>query len=430
MPTGAGAKYARGQLIGALKILQRGDVSRNHLMGSWAGAMGHTQFIPTSYLAYAVDGDGDGRRDIWNSVPDALVDGGEPACAATAGRAGQTWGYEVILPPGRKFPGGSMSLSKWESIGVRRTNGKPFPRPGQNGRAEGAAGTRRTGLPDGEELLRHQALQQCRQICARRRSAGRPDRRLHPGPRKDWSRPFTKLSIAESEELQKRLKSAGFYEGEIDGKIGPASRSAILSFQAQYGLQRDGYASMELLKCAASAMMPVRRAALTPADQGKCCQSVCFPRDVAIVLVRGACRHVVLGKPGFDVDHAQARDSEALIERRSLLDLLFRRKEPAPQIQEVPKREVKRARVTPQTRQSAPASAPAAEDPRPPRRLENAQVYPRRRRFYRRRSRQGLEEAFEEVPSIRSNRAQTARPVSCATIFMTGRNRSGRSSRR
>ena len=70
----------------------------------------------------------------------------------------------------------------------------------------------------------------------------------YPAPSRDWSRPFTKLSIAESEELQKRLKGAGFYDGEIDGKIGPASRTAILSFQAQYGMERDGYASMELLK--------------------------------------------------------------------------------------------------------------------------------------------------------------------------------------
>ena len=70
----------------------------------------------------------------------------------------------------------------------------------------------------------------------------------YPAPSRDWSRPFTKLSISESEELQKRLKGAGFYDGEIDGKIGPASRSAILSFQAQYGMERDGYASKELLK--------------------------------------------------------------------------------------------------------------------------------------------------------------------------------------
>ena len=67
------AKFARTQLIAALKILQSGDIDESHLTGSWAGAMGHTQFIPTSYQAYAVDIDGDGRRDIWNSVPDALA---------------------------------------------------------------------------------------------------------------------------------------------------------------------------------------------------------------------------------------------------------------------------------------------------------------------------------------------------------------------
>ncbi|MCB1453125.1 MAG: lytic murein transglycosylase, partial [Rhizobiaceae bacterium] len=125
------AKYARQQLIAALKILQRGDIDVSHLTGSWAGALGHTQFIPTSYEAYAVDIDGDGRRDIWNSIPDALATAAN-LLARNGWRTGQTWGYEVSLPAGRKFPGGSMTLDRWASIGVVRANGKDFPRGGDN----------------------------------------------------------------------------------------------------------------------------------------------------------------------------------------------------------------------------------------------------------------------------------------------------------
>ena len=240
------AKYARSQLIGSLKILQRGDVSRNGLTGSWAGAMGHTQFIPTSYLAFAVDGDGDGRRDIWNSVPDALWTAAN-LLDRNGWQTGETWGYEVTLPPGRKFPGGSMSLSKWQSIGVVRPNGKPFPRPGQNAELKVLQGR------DGPAFLMVKnffVLKRYNNADKYALAVGLLADQIagYPAPSRDWSRPFTKLSISESEELQKRLKGAGFYDGEIDGKIGPASRSAILSFQAQYGMERDGYASKELLK--------------------------------------------------------------------------------------------------------------------------------------------------------------------------------------
>ena len=108
------AKFARTQLIAALKILQSGDIDESHLTGSWAGAMGHTQFIPTSYQAYAVDIDGNGRRDIWNSIPDALATAANLlAQERLAGR--QDLGLRGRPAGGRKFPGGSMSLSKWQA---------------------------------------------------------------------------------------------------------------------------------------------------------------------------------------------------------------------------------------------------------------------------------------------------------------------------
>ena len=240
------AKYARNQLIGALKIMQRGDVPRSGLVGSWAGAMGHTQFIPTSYLAYALDADGDGRRDIWNSVPDALLTAAN-LLKRNGWRSGQTWGYEVSLPPGRKFPAGKMSLANWEGIGVRRANGRPFPRPGDSAELKVLQGR------DGPAFLMIKnffVLKRYNNADKYALAVGLLADQIGgaPPPRKDWTRPFTKLNIAESEELQARLKRGGFYAGAIDGKIGPESRSAILAYQSRHGLAQDGYASMELLR--------------------------------------------------------------------------------------------------------------------------------------------------------------------------------------
>src|SRR5690606_23148377 len=91
------SRFGRQQLVAALRILQNGDVGADQLTGSWAGAMGHTQYIPTSYQEWAVDFDGDGRRDIWNSVPDALASAAN-LLRRNGWRPGHAWGYEVVLP--------------------------------------------------------------------------------------------------------------------------------------------------------------------------------------------------------------------------------------------------------------------------------------------------------------------------------------------
>jgi membrane-bound lytic murein transglycosylase B len=140
---GSRAKFARQQLVAALKILQRGDVSLSNMTGSWAGAMGHTQFIPTTYEGYAVDYDGDGRRDIWNSPADALASAAN-YLNKVGWQTGKTWGYEVALPRG--FDGGlarkARSLSAWRKLGVRRMSGGGFPRPGDQATLFLPAGTR------------------------------------------------------------------------------------------------------------------------------------------------------------------------------------------------------------------------------------------------------------------------------------------------
>src|SRR5947207_3693451 len=124
--------YFRDEFLSALEILHRGDVQPDHLKGSWAGAFGPTQFMPTSFKRFAVDFDGDGKRDVVDSVPDLI--------ASTANNlkkdgwvTGQTWGYEVVVPKSFNFMladrSRSMSLAEWERWGIRRAGGKTFPRP-------------------------------------------------------------------------------------------------------------------------------------------------------------------------------------------------------------------------------------------------------------------------------------------------------------
>ena len=239
------AKFARQQLLAALRILQTGDIDVGHLTGSWAGAMGHTQFIPTSYQSYAVDIDRDGHRDIWNSVPDALATAAN-LLAKNGWQSGRTWGYEVVLPEGRKFPGGSLTLDQWAALGVVRANGKPFPRGSDKAELK---------VPDGRA---GPAFLMTRNFFVLKRYNNADTYALavglladqiggYGGLVRDWNRPFTRLSSDETEELQRRLSTLGYYDGVIDGKIGEGSRTAIRAFQAQAGLTQDGHPSKEVL---------------------------------------------------------------------------------------------------------------------------------------------------------------------------------------
>lgn len=239
------ARYARTQLIAAMKILQHGDIDRQHLTGSWAGAMGHTQFIPTSYRIYAVDFDGDGRRDIWRSVPDALATAAN-LLHRNGWQAGKTWGYEVVLPQGRKFPAGWMTLADWQKIGVVRANGKPFPRASDRATLKVPQG--RSG-PAFLMLKNFEVIKRYNNADTYAIAVGLLADRIggYGGLVHDWHRPFTPISQGEKEELQKHLHALGYYDGDIDGLIGSGSRSAIAAFQKHMGLTPDGYASKEVL---------------------------------------------------------------------------------------------------------------------------------------------------------------------------------------
>ena len=239
------AKYARTQLIAAMKILQKGDIDRGHLTGSWAGALGHTQFIPTSYLAYAVDMDGNGKRDIWNSVPDALATAAN-LLHKNGWQSGQTWGYEVVLPAGRKFPSGSRTIAEWQSIGVVRANGKAFPRGGEKATLKVPDGR---GGPAFLMTRNFYVLKNYNNADKYALGVGLLADQIagSSGLRQEWNRPFTPITMKEREELQNHLRELGYYDGKVDGKIGDGSRNAIQAFQKQMGLDPDGHPSKEVL---------------------------------------------------------------------------------------------------------------------------------------------------------------------------------------
>lgn len=239
------AKFGRTQLIAAMKILQTRDIDRGHLSGSWAGAMGHTQFIPTSYQAYAVDMDGNGKRDIWNSVPDALATAAN-LLHRNGWQPGRTWGYEVTLPPGRKFPAGSLTIAQWRKLGLARANGRPFPDANEKATLKVLDGREGPAFLMTKNFF---VIKRYNNADKYALGVGLLADRIggYQGLYRDWNRPFTPISMNERQELQTHLRELGYYNGNIDGKIGSASRAAIEAFQQRNGMQTDGHPSKEVL---------------------------------------------------------------------------------------------------------------------------------------------------------------------------------------
>ena len=170
--------FAEEQLVAALRILQAGDVAPAGMVGSWAGAMGHTQFMPTSYLSYAVDFGGDGRRDIWSDDPTDALASAANYLAKSGWQRGRPWGMEVRLPEGFNYGSADQSnirpVSDWRGRGVTRLDGSTAarPRPGGDHHAGRHARPGLRGLP---QLLRHQEVQQRHLLRDGSRAPRRPD---------------------------------------------------------------------------------------------------------------------------------------------------------------------------------------------------------------------------------------------------------------
>ncbi|KQP43282.1 lytic murein transglycosylase [Pseudorhodoferax sp. Leaf274] len=248
---GRRAAWARGQLMAALRILQNGDIARERMLGSWAGAMGQTQFLPSNFLAYAVDADGDGRRDIWGSMADVTASTAH-FLAREGWQRGQPWGLEVRLPPGfdlsRADDALRQSSAQWAAEGVRAADGAALPdlptlRDANLLLPAGARGPVFLVGPNFRAILRYNNATSYAlgvALLAQRIAGG-------PAVQADWPRDLKPLSRNAMQALQQALQSRGFDPGTIDGVLGPATRGALRGWQRSVGLPADGFPTQELL---------------------------------------------------------------------------------------------------------------------------------------------------------------------------------------
>lgn len=245
--------FFRKELLDALKILDEGHVSVEAMKGSWAGAMGHTQFMPSSFLAHAVDRDGDNRKDVWNSVPDALASGAN-YLRHLGWNFGFTWGREVRVPPGFDIDLVSVSasaketnlpLSRWAELGIKRANGGALPQ---------ADITASLVMPEGAEGAAFLVYDNYNVILDWNRSVfyaiaigHLADRIAGAGPLVASPRTDEPLTRDDAIALQRGLIQLGHLDGDADGILGSGSRRAIKAFQSANNLVADGYADRALV---------------------------------------------------------------------------------------------------------------------------------------------------------------------------------------
>lgn len=239
--------FAKSQLLAALRILQNGDTRLERMSGSWAGAMGQTQFIPTTYQDYAVDFDGDGRRDIWDSTADALASTAH-YLQASGWTSQYPWGFEVQLPQGFDYaladPEIRKPITEWRRLGVMIPS-----LPGQE------AATGNLLLPAGYRGPAFLVLDNFRSVLRYNNSTSYAlainllAERFKGAGRVvgSWPREQRSLSRSERLELQEQLNNQGLNTGTPDGIIGANTRRAIRSYQQKMGWPADGYPTLELL---------------------------------------------------------------------------------------------------------------------------------------------------------------------------------------
>lgn len=245
--------YGRSQLIGALKIIQNGYATREELKGSWAGAMGHTQFIPTTYLAYAVDHDSDGRRDIWNNLGDVFASTAN-YLSVSGYRQNEAWGTEIKLPEGFDYALADRSVRKplveWAALGAEAANGQSLVTkldPNIRGRLilpAGARGPAFLTFPNFDAIMKYNRSTAYAMAVSllSEEAAGRSGAVTTAWPRDD--RPLT---LDERKALQRGLAERGYSPGPIDGIIGAGTKRALRAWQRDTGLPADGYASAAVL---------------------------------------------------------------------------------------------------------------------------------------------------------------------------------------
>ena len=242
--------FAEQELVAALRILQSGDVDPAHMVGSWAGAMGHTQFIPSSYLGMAVDFDGDGRRDVWSDDPTDALASAANYLARNGWVRGQPWGVEVRLPEGFNYGSADQSnrrpVSDWRARGVTLASGAALP---DHGPAAIITPAGATG-PAFAVFENFHVIKKYNNATSYAMGVGHlGDRIMGAGPFVgQWPRGERELSRTEKVELQERLMARGHDTGTTDGVIGPNTITAIRAYQSSQGLTPDGFATASLLQ--------------------------------------------------------------------------------------------------------------------------------------------------------------------------------------
>jgi lytic murein transglycosylase len=246
---GRRADWARRELLAALRILQKGDIDPARMKGSWAGAMGQTQFLPSNFLAYAVDADGDGRRDIWASMADVLASTAN-FLARSGWRADEPWGLEVTLPPGfdaaRADPAIRQSSSQWSVEGVRAPVDAPLPALADAAILQ-PAGARGPAFLVGANF---RAILRYNNATSYALAVGLLAQRIAGGPgvQAAWPRDLVPLTRSQTQDLQAALNAHGFDAGAPDGMAGPATRAALRRYQRSIGEVADGYPTLDLLQ--------------------------------------------------------------------------------------------------------------------------------------------------------------------------------------
>lgn len=240
--------FFKGELIATLQIIQRGDVRPERLFGSWAGAFGHTQFIPSTYLRLAVDGDGDGRRDLVDSIPDALH-----STANFMDKAGwvtgASWGYEVRVPSGYSGPSGrnpKQPVSSWAARGIVKFDGSPLTGSGNAGLLMPAG---RNG-PAFLVFKNYDAAYSYNGADSYALAISLLSDRLRgrPGVQGEWPTDDLPLSREQRRELQRLLIARGYNVGEPDGAVGSLTRAAIRDVEAKIGMPPTGRPGEKVLR--------------------------------------------------------------------------------------------------------------------------------------------------------------------------------------
>jgi membrane-bound lytic murein transglycosylase B len=239
--------YFRNELLVALRIIQDGHISREKFVSSWAGAMGQTQFMPTNFVDYAVDFNGDGRRDIWTSVPDVLASTANYFAKAAGGwKMGMPWGFEVIIPQGFDMMKSMMKFAEWTKLGVRRADGKAFPADGDGILFFPA------GLPGPAFIVtpNFEVIKDYNDSDVYALAIGHLSDLMQGGGgfKAAWPTHGTQLPRDDRIAMQKKLAELGYEQTRFTAHIDFKMRDFVRSEQKKHGLVTDGQPNAALMQ--------------------------------------------------------------------------------------------------------------------------------------------------------------------------------------